>query len=189
MIGFANLLSLTRVVLAPLLVFAVLEAYWWFAWGCFVAAIISDIADGRVARLRNQSSIVGAKIDHGADAFFVICSLAAFSYLDYVTYGLPMVIAAAIIQYLFVTDRANEGALRPSQLGKWNGIAYFVLLGCCLAVPVLPVQTNEVLLQLIYVSGFALALTTVLSIVMRAFFSRNQDIAWQESNHDQERKG
>ena len=55
--------------------------------------------------------------------------LGALAHLGLVPVPLPWLVAAAFVQYV-LDSRATAGRpLRASALGRYNGIAYFVLLG------------------------------------------------------------
>ena len=58
----ANLLSILRLLLVPVLVFFALEgAPYWFL-GVLAASLVSDVLDGHLARKLNQVSDFGAKL-------------------------------------------------------------------------------------------------------------------------------
>jgi phosphatidylglycerophosphate synthase len=108
---------------------AILQRAWLIAGACFAYAVASDFADGAVARRRHQASAFGGLLDHTADAVFVTASLAAFAALDQIPLLLPLLIAAAFLQYVWDSDALAGATLRASTLGRWNGIAYYVLSG------------------------------------------------------------
>jgi CDP-diacylglycerol--glycerol-3-phosphate 3-phosphatidyltransferase len=129
----ANLLSGLR--LLSVLPFALLvwrggaaNAVW--AAGLFALAIVTDLADGPLARKRGTASALGRVLDHGSDFLFVCTGLAAAAARGHVPWLLPGLVALAFAQYVvdsFWLHRARE--LRMSALGRWNGILYFVPLG------------------------------------------------------------
>ena len=64
----ANLLSILRLLLVPVLVFFALEgAPYWFL-GVLAASLVSDVLDGHLARKLNQVSDFGAKLDSWGDS-------------------------------------------------------------------------------------------------------------------------
>jgi len=95
----------------------------------FAAAIVTDLLDGLIARRRGTASAAGQIFDHTADCLFVTSGLAAGALRHTVPWILPILVAAAFAQYVIDSrclDRAQP--LRPSRLGRWNGILYFVPL-------------------------------------------------------------
>jgi phosphatidylglycerophosphate synthase len=94
------------------------------------AAIATDLLDGPVARRRGTATPAGATFDHTADCLFVTSGLAAGAARGAFPWILPALVAAAFIQYVadsYWVDRRR--ALRPSWLGRHNGVLYFVPLG------------------------------------------------------------
>lgn len=92
-------------------------------------AIGTDLLDGFLARRGDQVSALGGLLDHSADAVFVIAMLMAGAYLGYLTYVLPVMVAAAFTQYMLDSRALAGQPLRASSLGRYNGICYFVLGG------------------------------------------------------------
>lgn len=126
---FANGISLARLAMAPALAAVLLADRPVAAGWLFVAAVASDFLDGWLARTRGTVTPFGGFLDHVADASFVVCGLAALSRVDGVPALLPVLVALAFTQYALDSRVVTGGSLRASALGRWNGIAYFVLLG------------------------------------------------------------
>jgi phosphatidylglycerophosphate synthase len=121
----ANAVTCLRLALAPALVAAVLASEPRWAAACLALAVASDFADGWLARRRSEASPLGGALDHGVDACFVAAASAALAWRGVLPWLLPPLIAAAFLQYA-LDSRAPAGGLRPSPLGRWNGIAYYV---------------------------------------------------------------
>ena len=94
------------------------------------AAIVTDLLDGVIARRRSTASAAGQIFDHTADCLFVTSGLGAGALRHAIPWILPILVAAAFAQYV-IDSRCLVGAqpLRPSRLGRWNGILYFAPLG------------------------------------------------------------
>jgi phosphatidylglycerophosphate synthase len=93
------------------------------------AAVATDVLDGLVARRRGSATALGRVFDHAADCLFVTAGLAAGAVRGAFPWVLPVLVAAAFIQY--VADSywpRGERGLRASTLGRWNGILYFAPL-------------------------------------------------------------
>jgi phosphatidylglycerophosphate synthase len=126
---WANLLTAIRLLVIPLAVWAIVGQRWTMAAGLFVLAVITDLADGPVARRFRHASPFGGLFDHATDALFVTTTLGALAWLGLVNDWLPWLVLAAFLQYT-ADSRALAGAvLRTSFLGRANGIAYFVMVG------------------------------------------------------------
>ncbi|MEQ8860586.1 MAG: CDP-alcohol phosphatidyltransferase family protein [Pseudomonadales bacterium] len=127
---WANALTALRLLLALPCAWLVTVQRWDWAALLLTVAILTDLLDGPLARRLGQTSALGGLADHATDATFVALLLAALASLGYLPWLLPVLVAAAFLQYTF-DSRAHTGrALRASWLGKVNGIGYFVLAGC-----------------------------------------------------------
>ena len=126
---WANAVTLARLLIVPVLVWSILQERALLAFTLFVAACASDFADGGLARRLGQSSSLGGLLDHATDATLIVAGLAALSMRDLVPTLLPLLVAAAFLQYVLDSRAATGQPLRPNPIGHWNGIAYYVLLG------------------------------------------------------------
>jgi phosphatidylglycerophosphate synthase len=128
-VGPANAFTALRLASAPILVGAVLCGETAVAFVVFWIAVVTDLLDGRVARSAGAATPAGGFFDHVTDATFVTLGLGAYAARGLLTGWLPVLVALAFAQYT-VDSRVFRGRpLRASRLGRWNGIAYFVLLG------------------------------------------------------------
>ncbi len=131
---WANALTLARLACIPGLVLAILFADWDIAAGIFIFAIFSDLFDGLIARRLNQTSPLGGLFDHGTDALLVTAACAGFAWLGVINALLPVLIPLAFTQYLadsrILTAHSQSGRrLLTSRLGRYNGVAYYVVAG------------------------------------------------------------
>lgn len=165
----ANALTALRLLAAPLLALAIARGAHGLALACFALSVATDLMDGRVARRYGESSPLGGLLDHATDAAFVTAGLGAVAARGDVPVLLPALVALAFFQYALDSGalrRGSEGrSLRTSPLGRWNGIAYFVLLG-------IPVVRDALALgwppaAWLYVLGVALVASTLLSMADR----------------------
>ena len=162
---WANALSAVRLVCAPVCAWAILAEHAPLAAGAFAVAVATDFADGPLARRRNEASAIGGFIDHGVDALFCAAALAALAATDLMPAPLPPLVAAAFAQYALDSRTPKGRQLRASRLGRYNGIAYYALVGIPVArdALALPWPGNALILSL----GWLLAGTTVCSMLDR----------------------
>ena len=125
----ANALTALRLLCGPLLALALREHAAWPACALFWLAVATDALDGRVARRFGESSALGGLLDHLTDAAFVTLGLAALVARGEAPALLPVLVAAAFLQYVLDSRAIRGNALVASALGRWNGIAYFVPIG------------------------------------------------------------
>jgi CDP-diacylglycerol--glycerol-3-phosphate 3-phosphatidyltransferase len=90
-----NILTVTRIALAPVIaLLPFIEGYWpkVIAFVAFLAAAASDIADGYLARSRKQVSEVGILLDPIADKLLLFATLVPIFWLTRhpaILYGIP----------------------------------------------------------------------------------------------------
>jgi CDP-diacylglycerol---glycerol-3-phosphate 3-phosphatidyltransferase len=121
--NIANLLTLSRMVLAPVyLVFLFLgdTISVIVAFCIFVVAALTDLWDGRIARARGEVTPFGKFMDPLADKVLVISGLMGLSILGMVAYW---VVAIIVLRELFVTGLRSYVAgrgefVKPSWLAR-----------------------------------------------------------------------
>jgi phosphatidylglycerophosphate synthase len=129
--NLANLLTITRFVAAA--VWAVL----FFSapqprlllGTIAVAAAISDIFDGRVARRFGTSGTAGRWLDGIADVTFVLTVLGCEASAGAIPWYVPALIAASFAQYALdsmLLGAAAGGPIR-SRLGHWGGVINYAI--------------------------------------------------------------
>lgn len=93
-----NKLTVVRILLVPaFMVFLLIQAipfHMWFALVCFVAASVTDFADGYLARKNNQITTFGKFLDPLADKLLVISALVCFVQLGLGDAWIAMIIVA-----------------------------------------------------------------------------------------------
>ncbi len=137
-------------------------------------AIVTDFGDGIVARRTGTASPKGQLFDHATDFLFVTSGLAGAAVAGRVPVALPILIVVAFSQYVLDSYFLHrDKQLRMSQLGRWNGIFYFVPL-VLIAVSRLGFMAGaaEISSTLIVLLSYLLILSTVGSIVDRAVAPR-----------------
>jgi len=161
----ANLLTLARLLSAPLLAAAILAGDAGMATAVFWLAVATDVADGRVARRIGEPSPYGRVLDHAADATFVSAGTAALACRGTLPGALAPLIAIAFLQYAADLRLRPNREPRPSRLGHWNGIAYYVAV----AVPIIrdAVRLSWPPPALVTAFGWLLVATTLVSIASR----------------------
>ena len=161
----ANGLSAARLLSALPCVYAVAVSNWVLAAGAFLFAVATDLVDGPLARRRGEASRIGGLIDHAADALFCIAVLGALASTGTYPALLPLIITGAFLQYVADSRVLAGKELRASRIGRYNGIAYFVLAGT-------PIMRNLLGWSwppdaLLHGIGWALVVTTAVSMIDR----------------------
>ena len=170
----ANLLTVLRLLLAVPVAWSIMDPQFirpWLLLTLLVIAITSDLLDGIVARKLNTVSAQGQLLDHTTDFLFVVSGLAAAAYAGLLSPLLPILVAVAFTQYVLDSRYLfKQKHLRLSFLGRWNGILYFVPIVAIAVSRMEFIAPHEpLLLLLISVFGWCLIVSTLASIVDRAF--------------------
>jgi cardiolipin synthase len=117
-----NLLSVIRLAGVPLFLWLLLgpEADGW-ALGVLVFSGISDWADGKIARLLNQASRLGAVLDPAADRLYTLATVVAFVLRDIIPLWFALVLVGRDLVVgvcIWVLRRAGFGPPEVTYIGK-----------------------------------------------------------------------
>ena len=117
-----NILSLLRLAGVPVFVYLLLgpEADGW-AIAILMVAGVTDWADGKLARMLNQSSRLGALLDPAADRLYILATLIAFVIRDVVPIWVVAIILGRDVLVglsLLVLRRHGFQALQVNYMGK-----------------------------------------------------------------------
>lgn len=127
-LNLANRISLARIILIPFFIAAIVYSKLEIALFIFIIAIISDAADGFIARTLNQKTQLGTILDPVADKLLLISAYICLSLANSIPRDLqfppyvPIVIISrdAIIVLGSVIVHVVTGSLKvsPSAIGK-----------------------------------------------------------------------
>ncbi len=160
--SLANKISIFRILLAPAIVAALVyyhperDGLRLVALSLFLVGIVSDAADGFLARRHNQQTELGALLDPIADKFLILSTLISCATIE----GLPVWMRVPAWFNLIVISRdvllvagsvvlfgvQRRWNVRPSPLGKATTCAQMlvipsVLLGLPITMPLILVAT------------------------------------------------
>jgi phosphatidylglycerophosphate synthase len=98
-----------------------------FALVTWAVVLMTDFLDGPIARRRGTVTALSGTFDHASDFLFVTCGLFAGALRGVFPWILPVLITAAFTQYVIDSYWVHRQAkLRGSNLGRYNGMLYFV---------------------------------------------------------------
>ena len=86
----ANQLTFLRLVAVPFFILAVLEARFGVALAIFIAAGVTDLLDGLVARVFRQRTALGAFLDPAADKLLLTAAFVLLTKYPNLFQGIPM---------------------------------------------------------------------------------------------------
>jgi cardiolipin synthase len=131
-----NILTLARILLLPFFAATIIYKQYELALAVFVAASVTDLLDGLIARIRKQITYFGRILDPVADKFFLITSFILMSAAGFVPKWLTIVVISkdafvltgCMILYLVTHSLKIE----PTVLGKLASACQFILIGLVL---------------------------------------------------------
>lgn len=162
-----NKLTMFRVILIPFFVFFVLTdhagaASKWIALGIFVAASLTDLLDGHIARKRNLITNFGKFMDPIADKLLVCSALICLVDIGRIYSWVVIIIIARefVISGFRLIASDNGVVLAASYWGKFKTTFQMVMI--CLMIADIPNRAVAVLTDIIMWAALAL---TVISLV------------------------
>ncbi len=119
-----NFLTVFRIVLVPVIVILLIQGEYTKALVCFIIAGVTDGLDGMLARLLNQTTVVGAYLDPLADKVLVISMYTTLGIIGVVPGWLSVIVISrdCIILggILVLTLMSISLEIRPSFVSKIN---------------------------------------------------------------------
>jgi cardiolipin synthase len=133
-----NLITLARLVSAPLVVWLILDGRLMAAFWVFLAAALSDAADGIIAKRFNAETVFGGFLDPIADKALLVSVYVTLGYRGLIETWLvimvvfrDVLIIGGALLFQTVTQSLN---MRPLPISKINTFAQLVLALTVLAV-------------------------------------------------------
>lgn len=158
MLTTANILTIARLVILPVMVWLFFVQASWAVWinlGLYILAALTDFLDGWIARKYNQISAFGTFLDPIADKIFVAAIM-----IMLIVSG-PLSGYWAIIVIIILTREFLVAGLREylgpydvqmpvTKLAKWKTATQMLALGFLIAGPLLPplLLSGQLLLSL-----------------------------------------
>jgi cardiolipin synthase len=101
----ANQLTFLRLVAVPFFILAILEARFGLALGIFIAAGVTDLLDGLIARVFRQRTALGAYLDPAADKLLLISAFILLTRYPNLFQTIPMVNRIPLYLTILVISR------------------------------------------------------------------------------------
>lgn len=122
-----NIITIVRLILVPLIIVAIAQMEWAFAFGIFVVAGISDAVDGMIARRFNMHSELGAYLDALADKALLVSIYVTLSLIGALPVWLAVIVVARdlmIVSAIIVSWLMNRPVpIKPLLISKLNTTA------------------------------------------------------------------
>jgi cardiolipin synthase (CMP-forming) len=165
-----NIITIGRILLVPLTIWAMLSQAYALAFGVFIAAGISDGVDGYLARRFSLHTELGSYLDPLADKALLVSIYVALGIL--LVIPLWLVITVVTRDFLIVSavilSRLMEKpvAMKPLLISKINTVAQIGFAGTVLGMLALSVQQPWVIIG-------GTALVAALTFLSGAFYMRD----------------
>jgi len=131
-----NLLTLMRICLAPFLVAAILEGQYRLGFILFVAAGLTDLLDGALARLLKQRSMLGAYLDPVADKLLLSTIFLVLLHKGLMPVTVTVLVFGRDVGILLVAAllyaAVGRREFNPSIFGKANTLAQITAVAAVL---------------------------------------------------------
>ena len=122
-----NVLTLSRICLAPFLVAAILAGHYALGFGLFAAAGLTDALDGLLARVLKQRSVLGEYLDPVADKLLLSTLFLVLLHKGLMPTTVTVLVFGRDVGILVVAAilyaAAGRREFSPSLLGKANTVA------------------------------------------------------------------
>jgi cardiolipin synthase len=131
-----NLLTLSRICLAPFLVSAILDNHYALSFGLFVAAGLTDLLDGLLARVLKQYTMLGQYLDPVADKLLLSTLFLVLTYKDLIPARVTALVLGRDVGILVVAAilyaTVGRREFRPSIFGKGSTLAQIAAVAAVL---------------------------------------------------------
>ena len=170
MLNLPNLVTIARILLVPVMVWAIAAGEMKIAVILFIAAGLSDAIDGFLAKRFGMASELGAYLDPLADKVLIVSIYVALG----VTEAIPRWLVILVVSRdLFIVGGlmlawvlGNPMTVRPLTVSKFNTAAQILLAGVVLAALGFQFDARWVILAL-------MGLVTVLTLLSIGFYLRD----------------
>jgi len=151
-LSIPNLITLARILLVPVVVWAIASNQMLFAFMLFAAAGVSDAVDGFLAKRFGMASELGAYLDPLADKVLIVSIYVSLGIVDALPRWLVILVVSRDLLIvggvLFSWLLGKPVSVKPHPVSKANTAAQLLLVGLVLAA-----------LGFSFDAGWALALT------------------------------
>lgn len=128
----ANLLTFSRLIFLPVIIYGVVTDQPWVAVGAMFLAWVTDLLDGRVARLMGQRSGFGKSLDSTVDfvlIYGVFIGFYAAGRLEHYQFAILYLAMVMILTLqFFLQGSGREGEVATTRLGKPTGALQYAYL-------------------------------------------------------------
>jgi cardiolipin synthase len=136
-LSIPNLITLARILLVPVVVWAIASNQMLFAFLLFAAAGVSDAVDGFLAKRFGMASQLGAYLDPLADKVLIVSIYVSFGIVDVLPRWLVILVVSRdllIVGGIIFSWIVNKPvSVKPHMVSKINTAVQLLLVGLVLA--------------------------------------------------------
>lgn len=175
-----NIISVTRLFLAPFIVWLIVSGNLAGAFVVFVIAGLTDALDGYIARRYHLQTELGAYLDPIADKALLMSTFVTLGFFNYLPAWLAitvvsrdvLIIGAVVLSWLM--DRAME--MRPLAISKINTVMQITVAILVLAEHGLQLGLDLYIFAAIWITGATTVASAVMYLVTWLRFMASYDI-------------
>ena len=153
-----TVLTVIRLVFAPVIVGAMIAQSWGLAFWLFLCAAATDALDGGLARLFNQQTFLGACLDPIADKLLVLSVFSTLAFFQSPLFSIPFwfVLTVLIKETIIIAGSIGLVVLkghfeaRPTRFGKLlmlGQMSFIIWLFACYFFQWVPIKTYYTMLS------------------------------------------
>jgi cardiolipin synthase len=158
-----NLLTVARLLAVPLIIWLILTEQHGYAFGVFVAAGLTDLVDGYLAKTFNMKTDVGAWLDPLADKVLMVSVFVVLTYIEVIPLWLTVLVIARDVAILLALGASyamgHEVKFKPIWISKINTALQVAVIGFALLLLAL----NKYDRSLVNLACYIVAATTIAS--------------------------
>ena len=166
-VSIPNLITLGRIILVPIVVWAITSGQMLAAFFLFLAAGISDAVDGFLAKRFHMASELGAYLDPLADKALIVSIYVALGIARALPISLVILVVSRDIMiisgFMLSWLVGKPMPVRPLPVSKMNTVAQIVLATLVLA-------EHGFVFDAVWLSAICIGLFVILTLLSMAFY-------------------
>jgi cardiolipin synthase len=140
-ITISTIFTLLRIVLIPFIIWSMIHSRWGHALVLFIAAALSDVVDGNLARFYNDHTFLGACLDPIADKLLVLSCFVGLIFIESPIFVIPVWFVLCIllkelivlIGALYIYVKRDHIVIKPTLIGKSAAVVQMAFIVWVLA--------------------------------------------------------
>ncbi len=176
-LNIPNTLTITRIIIIPIFVTAIIYDQYLYAFFLFVAAALTDLLDGLFARLSNQKTALGTFLDPLADKFLLISSFIIFSLYGWIPKWFTIIVISrdiiVVIGFFLLYMLTNTLKVEPVFPGKAAiALQFFILAYVLLNINIITLPPVH---NIFFIISAVLTVISGLQYIHKGFKLTNAD--------------